>query len=122
MILHPQHAEFRCLGCTYRLPMQPIKCAVLGQLQQRPMFEPAVHWLQKGINCLSATFCVRPLELLKTDRLAQIEGPSLGPSQLGNVRTATQGMADIFDYIIASTPYFDLEILELPTRLSENLN
>jgi len=31
-------------------------------------------------------------------------------------------MADIFDYIIASTPYFDLEIFELPTRLSENVN
>lgn len=28
-------------------------------------------------------------------------------------------MADIFDYIIASTSYFDLEIFELPTRLSE---
>jgi miniconductance mechanosensitive channel len=31
-------------------------------------------------------------------------------------------MADIFDYIIASTPYFDLEIFELPTRLSEDVN
>jgi len=29
-------------------------------------------------------------------------------------------MADIFDYIIASTSYFDLEIFELPTQLSEN--
>ncbi len=28
-------------------------------------------------------------------------------------------MADIFDYIIASTPYFDLEIFELPTELSD---
>ena len=26
-------------------------------------------------------------------------------------------MADIFDYIIASTPYFDLEVFELPTQL-----
>ena len=31
-------------------------------------------------------------------------------------------MADIFDYIIASTSYFDLEIFELPTRLSANVN
>ena len=26
-------------------------------------------------------------------------------------------MADLFDYIIASTPYFDLEVFELPTEL-----
>ena len=31
-------------------------------------------------------------------------------------------MADIFDHIIASTPYFDLEIFELPNRLSANVN
>ena len=31
-------------------------------------------------------------------------------------------MADIFDYIIASTPYFDLEVFELPTQISENGN
>jgi miniconductance mechanosensitive channel len=31
-------------------------------------------------------------------------------------------MADIFDYIIASTSYFDLEIFELPSRLSANVN
>lgn len=31
-------------------------------------------------------------------------------------------MADIFDYIIASTPYFDLEIFELPTWLAEKSN
>ena len=26
-------------------------------------------------------------------------------------------MADIFDYIIAAAPYFDLEVFELPTHL-----
>ena len=31
-------------------------------------------------------------------------------------------MADIFDYIIASTPYFDLEVFELPTQLSDKEN
>ncbi len=31
-------------------------------------------------------------------------------------------MADIFDYIIASTPYFDLEIFELPTQLAAKEN
>ncbi len=31
-------------------------------------------------------------------------------------------MADIFDYIIASTPYFDLEVFELPTQLSGKEN
>lgn len=31
-------------------------------------------------------------------------------------------MADIFDYIIASAKYFDLEIFELPTQLSDEKN
>lgn len=31
-------------------------------------------------------------------------------------------MADLFDYIIASTPYFDLEVFELPTELSGKEN
>ena len=31
-------------------------------------------------------------------------------------------MADIFDYIIASTPYFDLEIFELPTQMAAKEN
>src|SRR3990167_3294226 len=97
VILHPHHAELRRFRCAYRLPLQPVKRTVLGELQQRPMLQSAIGMQQELIDRFIATFAMHPLKLFERYGAAQIEGTRLGSAQLCNVGTAAEQLADIFD-------------------------
>src|SRR3546814_18137249 len=77
--------------------MQPVVGTVLGQLQQRPMFKPAVHRLQETIQRLGTTLTMQLLKRFERYRLRQVERPGLGSPQLGNVRSTAEQLADVFD-------------------------
>ena len=67
MILHPHQPLLRCARRAYRLSVQPVVGAVLGQLDHRPVLQAAIHRQQETIQRLGAAFCVGLFRLLRQE-------------------------------------------------------
>ncbi|MNF78428.1 hypothetical protein D3C84_606130 [compost metagenome] len=97
MILHPHHAELRRFRGAYRLPLQPVKRTVFGELQQRPVLQAAVHRQQKLIDSFMAALGMGLFQRFQANRLRQPEWARFGSPQLCNMGAATEQLADILD-------------------------